>query len=125
MTGKSNNEKQPLNIILWGATVVLVVIALWANYHFSQIALPLRMIGWLCVIGIGLGFVVLTSQGRRAIGQLSDARSELRKVVWPTRQEVVQMTFMVIAFVAVMSLILWGLDSVLLYVVGLLTGQRG
>ena len=50
---------------------------------------------------------------------------ELRKVVWPTRQETIQTTLIVVAMVVVAALILWGLDKVFFWLVAWLTGQRG
>ena len=59
-------------------------------------------------------FVALqTEKGQMFWGLLRDAKAEVRKVVWPTRQETVQTTMIVVVVVLVMSLILWLLDSLL------------
>ncbi len=50
------------------------------------------------------------------------ARIEMRKVVWPTRQDTVRATAIIALLVLVTALILWGMDSVLLWFIGLLTG---
>jgi preprotein translocase subunit SecE len=47
------------------------------------------------------------------------SRTEIRKVVWPTRQETVQTTMIVVAFVVLVALLLWGLDSLLGWLVSL------
>ena len=49
-------------------------------------------------------------------------RSEIRKVVWPTRQETTQTTLIVVAVVLVMALLLWGLDSLLGWLVSMIVG---
>ncbi|MEC8716811.1 MAG: preprotein translocase subunit SecE, partial [Pseudomonadota bacterium] len=53
---------------------------------------------------------------------VNEARVEIRKVVWPTREETTQTTLVVLALVFVMSLILWGLDSLLGLVVSSVIG---
>ena len=53
-----------------------------------------------------------------------EARTEVRKVIWPTRQETLHTTLIVAAVTAVMSLILWGLDGILVRLVSFITGLR-
>jgi preprotein translocase subunit SecE len=66
-----------------------------------------------------------TEKGRWVIDFFRDSRQELRKVVWPTRQETVQTTMVVAVMVIVLSLVLWGVDGVLVWLIGWLTGQHG
>jgi preprotein translocase subunit SecE len=63
--------------------------------------------------------------GRRALAFILDSRIELRKVVWPTRQETLQTTLMVFIFVAAAGLFFWVLDLVLAWATRALTGQGG
>ena len=65
-----------------------------------------------------------TVKGRTAVAFAKESRTEVRKVVWPTRQEAVQTTGIVLVATLIMSLLLWGLDSVLFWVVGLITGLK-
>ena len=60
-----------------------------------------------------------TVKGRTAVAFAKESRTEVRKVVWPTRQEAVQTTGIVLVATLIMSLLLWGLDSVLFWVVGI------
>ena len=57
-------------------------------------------------------------------GRGLEARTEVRKVIWPTRQETLHTTLIVAAVTAVMSLILWGLDGILVRLVSFITGLR-
>ena len=66
-----------------------------------------------------------TSKGLQLWSFIKGARIELRKVVWPTRQETIQTTLVVVAMVVVAALILWGIDTLFFWLVGWLTGQRG
>ena len=53
---------------------------------------------------------------------IQQVRSEVSKVVWPTRQETTQTTLIVFVFVIITGLILWGLDSVLGWLASLILG---
>ena len=69
------------------------------------------------------GFLALqTERGKALWDLLKEARTEIRRVVWPTRQETTQTTFIVVALVVVFSLILWGLDSLLSWFVSSFIG---
>jgi preprotein translocase subunit SecE len=122
---KQNSGNKAINIMLWLLVCAAIVAGVWANYHYQMIDLSLRIIGWVVLVVICLGIALLTSQGKKAFSFAKASRGELRKVVWPTRPETVRMTMIVIALVIVLSLIIWGLDSFLLWAIGLLTGQRG
>lgn len=110
------------DVVKWGAVVVLLVAGLWANYHYIEVDWPLRLAGWIVLACITLGILSQTALGNRAWEFSKGARAELRKVVWPTRKETIQTTLLVMGMVVLMALILWGIDSVLLWIVGLLTG---
>jgi preprotein translocase subunit SecE len=108
----------------WLFIVACVAAGVWANYHYSQIDWSLRLAGWIVLTCLLLFVALQTVIGHSLWRFVKEARGELRKVVWPTRPETVQTTLIVVAMVIVMSLILWGLDSILLWIVGLLTGQK-
>jgi preprotein translocase subunit SecE len=77
------------------------------------------------VAGVALAVVVFGSSARgRTFWQfMSDARQELRKVVWPTRQETTMTTAVVFGFVIIAGLFFWGLDVFLSWATRLLSGQ--
>ena len=118
-------QKTSWDSLKWGVVVLLIAAGLWANYHFSQVEWSLRLAGWI-VLSCILAFIMLqTAAGSKAWLFVKQARGELRKVAWPTRQETIQTTIIIVCMVIVTSLILWGIDSILLWIVELLTGQRG
>jgi preprotein translocase subunit SecE len=102
-----------------------VAVVAAANYYFSSQSVALRIAGNI-IAGIALLSVAsFTLQGKRFLQFAREARIELRKVVWPTRQETFQSTLVIVAVVAITALFLWGVDSILLWAVSFLTGQRG
>lgn len=83
---------------------------------------------WGCA-GLGLVAAVavfaLSPMGKRSWQFILDSRVELRKVVWPSRQETLQTTAVVFGFVVIAGLFFWVLDLLLAWVTRLLTGQGG
>ena len=78
---------------------------------------PLRLITILAALVVSLAIAAFTGPGRRARHFLSESQFELRKVVWPTRDETIKITGIVIAVVIVLSLLLGLIDLILKTVV--------
>ncbi|MGA2025116.1 MAG: preprotein translocase subunit SecE [Steroidobacteraceae bacterium] len=107
------------------AAILLVLGGIVAFYVLHAQADWLR---WLAVVaGVVLAAVVFGSSARgKTFWQfMLDARQELRKVVWPTRQETTTTTMVVFAFVIIAGAFFWGLDVFLSWATRLLTGQGG
>jgi preprotein translocase subunit SecE len=103
--------------------VALVIAGVWGYYHFSESAQVLRV---LMVLGglIAAGAVAwLTAPGKELFVFSQDAWQEASKVSWPTRKETLQTTAVVFAFVVVMALFLFAVDTSLAYLVKLVTGR--
>lgn len=122
-----NNEtiSSKRNGVLWTIIALVFVAALVANYYFTSIATPIRIIAWIVIFSGLLGLSALTDQGRTAVRFIGEAKIELRKVFWPTKQETIQTTVIVMAMVLVTALLLWGIDAFMLWIISWLTGQRG
>ncbi len=102
----------------------LLVGAMGAFYYFINDYNPLiRTGGLLAAVAVSLGVAYQTQLGRTVWGYITGSRQEMRKVVWPTRQETVQATLMIAVAVLILALMLWGLDSFLLWGVKSLTGR--
>jgi preprotein translocase subunit SecE len=118
-------ETQTLNradTIKLAAAGALILIALTAFYLFADFSLLVRVIGLLIAVGVAVAIALKTEPGAETLEFLRSARSELRKVVWPTRAETTQTTLIVIAMVVIMGILLWLLDILLLWIVRLITG---
>ena len=125
MNSKVETEGSGLDTAKLAAAVALMVAAVAAFYWFADYSLLLRVLGLLAATGIALFVASQTLVGGRLLGFVSDARTEVRKVVWPTRQETVQTALIVFGVVIFMGIVLWLLDVLLLWAVRLLTGQGG
>ncbi|WP_232058656.1 preprotein translocase subunit SecE [Aquicella lusitana] len=126
MVFKAENQGEGrLDWLKWLVALVLLLAGLVGNHYYSEISMPIRTLVWLAVLAIA-GFVISrTQKGRWVVEFFRESRGELRKVVWPTREETMQTTLVVAAMVIILALLLWGMDSVLVWLIGWLTGQRG
>ena len=122
MNASAESQSGNLDGLKWLVVVALVVAGIGGNVYYDDQSLLYRVVG-LLVIAIAAAFIaVQTVQGAAFWKLAKEARTEIRKVVWPTRQETTQTTLIVVAFVFVMALILWGLDTLLGWLVSLAIG---
>lgn len=105
----------------WGVIVVAIAAALIGNYFLIEQSVWYQSILWVVVLVFCSGLVLITKPGRKLLQFFKDARIEIRKVVWPTRQETMQATLMVLVAVLLMSLLLWGMDLILFRIINFLT----
>ena len=98
------------------AAAALVVGAIAAFYLLGQKDLWLRVVTLLVLLAAAVAMFFVSESGRQLIAFGRDATREVRKVVWPTRKEAIQMTGYVFAFVVVMALFLWLTDKTLEWV---------
>jgi preprotein translocase subunit SecE len=119
---KSNAEAPASNFdgVKWVLVALLVSVAVAGNLYFKEYSPLYRVLGVLVVAAIA-GFVALkTDKGRRFADMAAESRTEIRKVIWPTRQETTQTTLIVLAAVLFMGLVLWGIDSLLGWLVSMI-----
>ena len=122
MNAKAEAQNSRFDALKWLAAAALVVAGVVGNQYFSAEPLLYRVLA-LLALAVVAGFVALqTVKGQAFFALAKEARVEIRKVVWPTRQETTQTTLIVVAVVLVMSLVLWGLDSLLGWLVSLIVG---
>ena len=99
--------------VKWILILILVGAGVYGNSYFADQSLLYRVLGLLALGMVAAMIALQTSQGAAFWTLTKESRTEIRKVVWPTRQETLQTTMIVVAFVLVVALILWGLDSLL------------
>ncbi|MCF5460661.1 preprotein translocase subunit SecE [Pseudomonas syringae] len=122
MNPKAEASDSRFDMLKWLLVVVLVVVGVVGNQYYSAGPILYRVLA-LLVIAAAAAFVALqTGKGKAFFVLAKEARAEIRKVVWPTRQETTQTTLIVVAVVLVMALLLWGLDSLLGWLVSLIVG---
>jgi preprotein translocase subunit SecE len=108
---------------LMALSVLVLLIGIGAFYWYDDQPLAIRIA--MVIVGLGLGAALawFSWYGREFWQFAQAARVELRKVVWPSRDETVKTTYVVFIFAIVMGVFFWGLDWVLTWLTRLLTGQ--
>ncbi|MCB2263408.1 MAG: preprotein translocase subunit SecE [Candidatus Thiosymbion ectosymbiont of Robbea hypermnestra] len=125
MNAKAEAGATGLDTVKLAVAVVLLAAGIYGFYHFAAYSTLVR-VGGLLVIAAGAAAIALqTDQGRRLWQFTGNARTEVRKVVWPTRQETLQTTLVVIVMVLILGIVLWLFDMVLMAILRFLTGQEG
>jgi preprotein translocase subunit SecE len=132
MNTQAESSVSVIDIVKQVFSMVLVVAGVAAFYYFSadhsyfkEVRLLFRVLGLLVIISISLGLVLTTELGKTVLAFAAESRQEVRKVVWPTRDETMRTTLLVFAMVFIVGLILWVLDMFLFWGVRYLTGQGG
>ncbi len=112
-----------LDIIKLLTAAVALVGGLYAYYYYEpEIAQALRVLMVLAGTAAGVGIAMTSTQGQRLWHFIQGSRVEIRKVVWPTKQETTQTAIAVFVFTLIMSLFFWALDSGLLWLTRTLVG---
>jgi preprotein translocase subunit SecE len=123
MNAKVEAESNQFDTLKLGAALLLLVAGIVAFYWFDDQLLVLRVLGLLALAGISIFIAAQSSTGKNIIGFIGGVKTEVRKVVWPTRAETTQTTLAVILMVILVGIFLWLLDMVLLWAIQMVTGQ--
>jgi preprotein translocase subunit SecE len=111
-----------LDGLKWAVVAVGIVAGVVGNWYFGDESLLFRALG-LVVLGAGcVAVAALTAQGRAIAALLKESRNEIRRVVWPTRDETLQTTLVVVVVLLVFGLVLWLLDTVLSWIIASIIG---
>ncbi len=124
-TTQDTSESGFLDTIKLLLAAGLLVGGLYSYYYFLEVALPLRVLMVLGGTAAGITTAMTSVQGQRLWAFIQGARIELRKVVWPTRQETTQTAIAVFVFTLILALFFWALDSFLLWLTRSLVGSAG
>ena len=106
-------ESSPADKLKLVAALALIALGV-AGYHYFEGASHLyRVLGMLVLFGAAVGLFLTTEKGRALVAFMRAARAEVRKMVWPTRQEALQTTLIVMALVVIVGIFLWLVDMFL------------
>ena len=110
---------------LMSFAILALLAGIVAFYWYDELALPFRVAMVIAGLAAAAGLAWFTWYGREFWQFAIAARIELRKVVWPEREETIKTTYVVFIFAIVMGLFFWVLDWVLTWLTRLLSGQSG
>jgi len=126
MNAQVEEESKAFDLVKQGFSLLFVVAGVAGFYYLAELpGFPLhyRVLALVAVVLLALGIMLTTSTGRNVWGFALEAKQEVRKVVWPTREETIRTTLLVFGMVFIVGLILWFLDMFLFWGIRSLTGQ--
>ena len=117
------NQSGALDTLKLLLSAALLVGGLYGFYYYeNDLALPLRVLMVLGGTGVGIALAMTSVQGQQLWHFIQGSRVEIRKVVWPTRQETTQTAIAVFVFTLILAMFFWALDSGLLWLTRRLVG---
>ncbi|MCF6250757.1 MAG: preprotein translocase subunit SecE [Methylococcaceae bacterium] len=128
MNAQAEEASKVVDVIKQGLSLVFVVAGVAAFYYFADVpgfTLLYRVLALVVVVLLAIGIMLTTSTGKNIWIFSLEAKQEVRKVVWPTREETIRTTLLVFGMVFIVGLILWFLDMFLFWGIRTLTGQGG
>ena len=113
MVTKTEQSSSAIDTLKLMTAVLVLIAGVVGFYYFEEESQLLRVLGMLAVAVVAFFIVASSDPGRRGLGFVKDARVEVRKVVWPTRQETLQTTIAVLFMVILVAIMLWLFDMFL------------
>ena len=111
-----------LDPVLWLLVVAIVLGGVYANTLFQELNVLIRAVAGIAVVGVALAIAMQTVNGAAVWSLAKEARVEIRKVIWPTKEETTQTTMIVVVVVILVGLLLWAMDSALSWGIQALIG---
>ena len=108
----------------WIAIVIVLAGMASFNHLYGESSVLIRAVGFVVAVGLCLAIGSQTEKGRTFIAFAKESRIEVRRVIWPTRQEAYRMTMIVGVATLLTAFALWAIDAVLMAAVGFVTGLR-
>ena len=119
----AESATQVFDVVKQVISILFVVAGVAAFYYFSDFSLLYRVLGLVALVLAAIGLIFTTQVGKNVWVFILESKQEVRRVVWPTREETIRTTLMVVVMVFVVGLVLWCLDMFLFWGIRLLTGQ--
>ncbi len=113
MVTKTEQSSSAIDTIKLMTALLVLIAGVVGFYYFEEESQLLRVLGMLAVAVAAFFIAASSDPGRRGLGFARDARVEVRKVVWPTRQETLQTTVAVLIMVVIVAIMLWLFDMFL------------
>lgn len=113
------------NSLKWLMVGLLVIGSIVANFYYADVAWAIRAAVGIVVLCATLLLASSTDKGQVAWAFLKAAGIEMQKVVWPTRSETIQTAIMVVVMVLIAAVIMWGFDTLFMWLISQMAGARG
>jgi len=112
--------------VMWALGLLVLLAGVFGFFRYSgEVMTLIRVVGLLVAAGVAVALVVRTERGRDMFSFLRETDVERRKVVWPTRQETLQTTLMVLVITVIVAILLFIMDTIFGWIVRQLIGGGG
>lgn len=122
MIAKTETPHFVVDLIKWSLVFFLLTAGVAGFYYFASFPLYLRILGEMVLLGISIAVAANTAHGIRVFAFWTEAKAEILRVVWPTREETTKLTVLVVVVVVILSFLLWLLDAILAKTIASLIG---
>jgi len=116
VTEGSKEISSTLDTLKMATAVAILLVSIFSFYYFPELSVLIRVLVVIFSVVMSLLIFFKTQRGLIFWEFLQGSRVEMRKVVWPTKQETIQTTLTVFVFVLVLGIFFWLLDFLLLYI---------
>jgi preprotein translocase subunit SecE len=123
MAGKGEVQSFNFDTAKLALAALLVGVGVVAFYWYQDQSTLYRVLGLLAIVAIAAAIALTTAKGRDTVGFLQESRTEVRKMVWPSRTETVQTTLVVFLVVIIVGIFLWLLDMFLGWLIQFIIGN--
>jgi preprotein translocase subunit SecE len=113
MATKTESQGSLFDTIKLLLALAVLIAGIVGFYYFEEQSLLYRVLGLLVMVGVAIGVTMTTAKGKGLVGFLGSSRTEVRKMVWPTRAETIQTTLIVFVLVVILAIFLWFVDMLL------------
>ena len=122
LSTNAENKAGSLDWLKWLIVAALLAGGVFVICYYQDEMLLIRVVGLLATAAVAILVALQTERGKAIWALLKESRTEVRRVVWPSSQETAQTTMVVLVLVVIFALILWGLDSLLGWIVSSIIG---
>lgn len=109
-----SNSGDKVKVVL---AIILLVAGIFAYSFFTEYNIYARLGMFIAGLVLAIGLFAVSEVGKRTFGFATGSYAEMKRVVWPSRKETIQMTGIVFAFVSVMAILLWVIDKLITWIV--------
>ncbi len=113
MTVKAEATASGMDVFKLAVSIACVLVGIAAFYIFADQPLLYRVLGIVAAVVVAAVIALTTERGRTLASFTQEARTEVRKMVWPTRVETLQTTIVVFVVVVILAVFLWLIDRAL------------
>ncbi|QCI16886.1 preprotein translocase subunit SecE [Buchnera aphidicola (Aphis helianthi)] len=126
MSIQISNQKKNKNIekIKWIFILINFILCILIHCYFNKINLFIRISLIIFLISCTIAILIYTKKGKAILAYINASKSEMQKIIWPKYKETLYTTFIIIFVTIFMSLLLWGLDSIIFRLIAFIISLR-